>query len=138
MSLVTNLRQAHLITAIFPLQNRSAKQMAPSIKLATAVGCLTLVVVLLALGKCLQQRCRRGLKAIITARFKSVSEVATAAAAHSEQGYRQWKAELDDEESRLCEVAAKDKRHEIGADGERYELSADERWNGSWDLQELK
>ena len=59
------------------------------------------------------------------------------AAAQSGQTYFQWKAELDDDESKLCEVAAEEKRHEIGAYGERYELPADERWNGTRDWHEL-
>ena len=62
----------------------------------------------------------------------------TEAAAQSGHTYFQWKAELDDEESKLCELAAEKKRYEIGAYGERYELPADETWNRAWDWQELQ
>ena len=37
------------------------------------------------------------------------------------------KANLNDEESRLYQLTAKDKSHEIGADGQRYDLSGSER-----------
>ena len=39
----------------------------------------------------------------------------------------QRKGKLDDEEEKFCELAAKEVRHEIGADGERYKMSVDER-----------
>lgn len=75
---------------------------------------------------------------MITARTASVPEVGIAATAQSGQTCFQWKAELDDEESKLCELAAEEKRHEIGAYVERFELPADERWNETWDWQELQ
>ena len=75
---------------------------------------------------------------MLTARTASVPGAGIAAAAQSGQTDLQWKAELDDEESKMCELAAEEKRHEIGADGERYELPADERWNTNLDWQELE
>ena len=112
--------------------------MATSTKLAFTITSLALLLIVSGLGNWLQQRCRRRLKGIITAETASVPGVNIAAAAQSGQTYFQWKAELDDEESKLCELAAEEKRHEIGAYGERYELPADERWNRAWDWHELR
>ena len=75
---------------------------------------------------------------MITARTTSVPGMGTAAAAQSGNNSFQWKAELDDEESKLCELMAEEKRHEIGACGEIYELPADERSDRTGDLQELR
>ena len=112
--------------------------MATSTKIAFTITSLALLLILSGCGNCFQQRCRRRLKAIITARTASVPEVVIETAAQSGQIYSQWKAELDDEESKLCELAAEEKRHEIGAYGERYELPADEGWNRALDCQELR
>ena len=111
--------------------------MTPSTKLALTITGLVLLLTLSGLGNCLQRRCRLRLKAIIIARTASVPEVGVAAAEQSEPTYFQRKAELDNEESKLCELAADEERHEIGAYGERYELPANERWNRTSDLQEL-
>ena len=75
---------------------------------------------------------------MITARTASVPRMGTEETAQSRHTYFQWKAELDDEESKLCKLAAEGKRHEIGACGERHELPADERWNRARDKQELQ
>ena len=112
--------------------------MATSTELAFTIASLALLLIVSGSGNCLQNRCRRRLNAIITARTASVRGVNIAAAAQSGQTYFQWKAELNDEESKLCELAAEEKRHEIGAYCERYELPADERCNRGWDLQELR
>ena len=112
--------------------------MATSTKIAFTIASLALLLILSGFGNCLQQRCRRRLNAIITARTASVPELGIETAAQSGQIYSQWKAELDDEESKLCELAAEEKRHEIGAHSERYELPADEGWNRALDCQELK
>ena len=74
----------------------------------------------------------------MTARTASVPEAGIAAAAQSGQTCFQWKAELYDEESQLCELAAEEKRHEIGVHDKIYELPADETCNRGWDLQELR
>ena len=60
------------------------------------------------------------------------------AAAQSGHMCFQWKAELDDEESKMCEFMAEERRYEIGACGERFELPADERWDRTWDRRELR
>ena len=111
--------------------------MATSTKPACIIS-LALLLIVSGIGNCLQQRCSRRLKAILTARTASVPEAGIAAAAHSGQTWFQWKAELDDEESNLCELAVEEKRHEIGAYGQIYELPADERWNRGRDWQELR
>ena len=112
--------------------------MATSTELAFTITSLALLLILSGFGNCFQQRCRRRLKAIITATAASVPEVGITTAAQSGQTYSQRKAELDDGESKLCELAAEEKRHEIGAYSERYELPADERWDRTGDWQELK
>ena len=112
--------------------------MATSTKIAFTIASLALLLIVSGFGNCLQNRCRRRLNAIITARTTSVGGVGIAAAAQSGETDLQWRAELDDEESKLCELAAEEKRHEIGACRERYELPADERCNRGRDLQELR
>ena len=117
---------------------RRAKDMATSTKTAFTITGLALLLVVSGLGNCLLNRCRRRLKAMITARTASVPGAGIATTAQSGKTCFQWKAELDDEESKLCELAAEEKRHEIGAYVERFELPADERWNKTWDRQELQ
>lgn len=55
----------------------------------------------------------------------------------SGQVFPHWKGELDNAGSRLHELAAKNESPEIGADGERYELSASERPRRTPNLQEI-
>ena len=122
----------------FPLQTQPTKDMDTTTKLVFTITSLALLLIVSGFGNCLQQRCKRRLKAIITARTTSVPGADIAAAVQSGQTHFQWKAELDDEESKLCELAAEEKRHEIGAYCEIYELPAEERGNRTWDWQELK
>ena len=112
--------------------------MAPSIKLAHAIGGPILLVILLALGMYLRQRCRRTVEAMIMRRTNSLPEAEREADARSRQAYLQQKAELRDEESRLYELAAKDKSPETGADDQSYELPGSERSEETKTLQELK
>ena len=64
---------------------------------------------------------------MVMRRTKSLPEAEREADARSRQAYLQQKAELRDEESRLYELAAKDKSPETGADDQRYELPGSER-----------
>lgn len=100
--------------------------MAPNLKLANAISGPILVVKLLVLGRYLRQRNQRRLGAIAKRRATSLPEAEIDADAQRGQAYLQWKAELDNEGSRLYEVVAKGKSHEVGADGQRYELTGSE------------
>lgn len=100
--------------------------MAPNLKLANAIGGPILVVILLVLGRYLRQRNQRRLGAIAKRRATSFPEAEIDADALPGQAYLQWKAELNNEGSRLYEVVAKGKSHELGADGQRYELPGSE------------
>ena len=112
--------------------------MATNTTSAFIIAILSLLLIVSKTRNCLQHRCRRRLKAIIAASTASVPRMGIEAAAQSGHTYFQWKAELDDEESKLCELTAEEKKHEIGACAERYELPADERWDRSRDYQELR
>ena len=112
--------------------------MATSTTTAFTIAGLALLLIVSGFGNCLLNRCRRRLKAMIAAGTASVPGVGIAATARSGQTCFQWKAELDDEESKLCELAAEEKRHEIGAYVERFELPADERPTETWNWQELQ
>ena len=54
------------------------------------------------------------------------------------QPYLQQKAELEAKEIRKHELEAQERRYEIGNDGERYELSAEEREGKILIRQELR
>ena len=112
--------------------------MAPSTKLAHAIGGPILLVILLALGMYLRHRYRRTLGAMIMQRTKSLPEAEREADARSGQAYLQQKAELGDEESRLYELPAKDKIPETGADDQRYELPGSEMSEEIETVQELR
>lgn len=64
----------------------------------------------------------------------SVSEAEIGTYSQSRQLSHQWKGGWDDEGSRLCELAANNESFEIGADGERYELSASGRLGRTLEL----
>ena len=75
--------------------------------------------------------------ATVNKRTMSVSEAEIGIDPQSGQVFPHWKGELDNEGSRLHELAARYESPEIGADGERYELSTIERSERTQDLQEL-
>lgn len=75
--------------------------------------------------------------ATVNKRTMSVSEAEIGIDPQSGQISPHWKGELDNEGSKLHELAAKNESPEIGTDGERYELSASERSERAQDLQEL-
>ena len=52
------------------------------------------------------------------------------------QPYLQQKAELEAEENRKHELEARERNHEMGSEGARYELSAEERQRESRRRQE--
>ena len=54
------------------------------------------------------------------------------------QPYLQQKAELEAEENRKHELEAEERKYEIGSDGNRYELSAEEGQMESRRRQELR
>ena len=112
--------------------------MAPDTKLANAIGVSFLAVILLAHAMHVRYRYRRKLQAAIEKGKMAKSEEEIEIDILRGQTLLQRRAELDDEESRLYELAAEDPRKEIAADGERHEMSADERSYGIRDLQELK
>ena len=112
--------------------------MAPDIKLANAIGASFLVVLWLAHGVCNRYRYRRKLQAATEKGKMAKSEEEFEMIIDRGPTLLQQKAELDDVESRLYELAAEDPRKEIAADGERHEMSADERSYGIRDLQELR
>lgn len=112
--------------------------MALNIKLAHAIGGLSVIVtILLLLWVFFQCVCIRKLRATVKKKTMSVSEAEIEIDPQSGQVFLQWKGELDDEGSRLYELAAKNESPEIGADGERYELSVSERSERTRNKQEL-
>ena len=68
----------------------------------------------------------------------AVSEAKIETDAQCGQSYLQRKGELDNEERKLYELAAEERRHEIGADGVRCETLTAERSDRGRNLQELK
>lgn len=113
--------------------------MALNIKLAHAIGGLSVIVTTLrstTLGV-FSMSVYTKLRTTVKKKTMSVSEAEIEIDPQSGQVFLQWKSELDDEGSRLYELAAKNESPEIGADGERYELSVSERSERTQDLQEL-